>query len=97
MSKGNGDKLNSLDKLFENLDFTPTKNHAIIVIGENLIYCKGGEKVVNEMTDKQLRYINRLTVFVRKLLKLVPQEMREELENEFDSILLEVVETNDNK
>ena len=36
------------------------------------------------MTDKQLRYINRLTVFVRKLLKLVPQERREELENEFD-------------
>ena len=44
------------------------------------------------MTDKQLRYINRLTVFVRKLLKLVPQEKREELENEFDSILLEVTE-----
>ena len=42
------------------------------------------------MTDKQLRYINRLTVFVRKLLKLVPQEQRESLENEFDSILLEV-------
>ena len=44
------------------------------------------------MTDKQLRYINRLTVFVRKLLKLVPQEKREDLENEFDSILLEVTE-----
>lgn len=41
------------------------------------------------MTDKQLRFINRLTVFVRKLLRLVPQEMRDELENEFDSILLE--------
>lgn len=40
------------------------------------------------MTDRRLRYINRLTVFVRKLLKLVPQEKREELENEFDSILL---------
>ena len=47
---------------------------------------------VDNMTDKQLRYINRLTVFVRKLLKLVPQEKREELENEFDSILLEVTE-----
>lgn len=47
------------------------------------------------MTDKQLRYINRLTVFVRKLLKLVPPEKREILENEFDSILLEVTETND--
>lgn len=44
------------------------------------------------MTDKQLRYMNRLTVFVRKLLKLVPQEKREELENEFDCILLEVTE-----
>ncbi len=47
------------------------------------------------MTDKQLRYINRLTVFVRKLLKLVPQERREELENEFDSILLEVTQPDD--
>ncbi len=45
------------------------------------------------MTDKQLRYINRLTVFVRKLLKLVPQEKRESLENEFDAILLEVTES----
>lgn len=44
------------------------------------------------MTDKQLRYINRLTVFVRKLLRLVPQDKREELENEFDSILLEVTQ-----
>lgn len=49
------------------------------------------------MTDKQLRYINRLTIFVRKLLKLVPQDKREELENEFDSILLEVTEPNENK
>lgn len=48
--------------------------------------------MITDMTDKQLRYINRLTVFVRKLLKLVPQEQREELENEFDSILLEVAE-----
>lgn len=47
------------------------------------------------MTDKQLRYINRLTVFVRKLLKLVPQESREELENEFDNILLEAAEPNE--
>ncbi len=45
------------------------------------------------MTDKQLCYINRLTVFVRKLLKLIPQDRREELENEFDTILLEVVES----
>lgn len=48
-----------------------------------------------QMTDKQLRYINRLTVFVRKLLKLVPQERRDELEDEFDSILLEVTEPNE--
>lgn len=47
------------------------------------------------MTDKQLRYINRLTVFVRKLLKLVPQEQRESLEDEFDSILLEVTQQDD--
>lgn len=47
------------------------------------------------MTDKQLRYINRLTVFVRKLLRLVPQEKREELEDEFDSILLEVTQPDD--
>lgn len=50
------------------------------------------QKVGDRMTDTQLRYINRLTVFVRKLLRLVPQEKREELENEFDSILLEVTE-----
>lgn len=30
--------------------------------------------MATDMTDKQLLYINRLTVFVRKLLKLVPQE-----------------------
>ena len=47
------------------------------------------------MTDKQLRYINRLTVFVRKLLKLAPQDQREDLENEFDNILLEVTEPNE--
>ncbi len=45
------------------------------------------------MTDKQLRYITRLTVFVRKLLRLIPQDKREELEKEFDSILLEVVDS----
>ena len=49
-------------------------------------------KESDNMTDKQLRYINRLTVFVRKLLKLVPKEQREDLENEFDSILLEVTQ-----
>ena len=48
------------------------------------------KKAGDSMTD-----INRLTVFVRKLLKLVPQEKREELENEFDSILLEVTDSNE--
>lgn len=52
---------------------------------------------MEEMTDKQLRYINRLTVFVRKLLRLVPQDKRDELEVEFDNILLEVAETTENK
>ena len=47
-SKGNSDKPKPLDKLFGNLDFTPNQNHVIIDIGKNLIYCKGGEKVVNE-------------------------------------------------
>lgn len=45
------------------------------------------------MTDLQLRFINRLTVFVRKLLKLIPPEKKEALENEFDRILLEVTES----
>lgn len=49
------------------------------------------------MTDRQLRYINRLTVFVRKLLKLVPPEKREKLESEFDDILLEVMESTNEK
>ena len=53
------------------------------------------KKAGDIMTDNKLRYINRLTVFVRKLLKLVPQEKREELENEFDSILLEVTDSNE--
>lgn len=53
---------------------------------------KAVRKVSENMTDKQLRYINRLTVFVRKLLKLVPQDKRDELEDEFDNILLEVTQ-----
>ena len=50
---------------------------------------------VEKMTDKQLKYINRLTVFIRKLLRLVPQDMREALENEFDEILLEVTQSDE--
>lgn len=44
------------------------------------------------MTDRQLRYINRLMVFVRKLLKLAPPDKRDELESAFDSILLEATQ-----
>ena len=39
------------------------------------------------MTDSQLKHLNRLYLFIRKLLKLVPQDKREELEDEFDNIL----------
>ena len=41
----------------------------------------------NPMTDSQLKHLNRLYLFIRKLLKLVPQDKREELEDEFDNIL----------
>lgn len=44
------------------------------------------------MTDNQLKYLNRLHQFIRKLLKLVPQEKREELETEFDEILQASIE-----
>ena len=44
---------------------------------------KGGEP----MTDNQLKHLNRLYQFIRKLMKLVPPDQREELENEFDKIL----------
>ena len=43
----------------------------------------------SEMTDKQLIYIAKMTMFIRKLLKLVPPEKRESLENEFDLILID--------
>ena len=49
--------------------------------------------VGDNMTDKQLLFINRLNVFVRKLLKLIPQNMRDELEQEYDTILLEVTKS----
>ena len=44
------------------------------------------------MTDNQLKHLNRLYKFIRKLLKLVPQENREKLEDEFDTILQENIE-----
>lgn len=39
------------------------------------------------MTDLQLKYLNNLHLFIRKLLRLVPEEKREKLEEEFDEIL----------
>ena len=45
------------------------------------------------MTDNQLKHLNRLYQFIRKLLKLVPQEQREELEEEFDKILQSNIES----
>ena len=46
-----------------------------------------------QMTDKQLGFISRIIVFIHKLLKLVPEDMRDDLESEFDSILLDVTKT----
>ena len=39
------------------------------------------------MTDNQLKIYNKLLKFIRKLLKLVPNEKRDSLEEEFDNIL----------
>lgn len=44
------------------------------------------------MTDNQLKIYNRLLQFIRKLLKLVPDDKREMLEEEFDSILQSNIE-----
>lgn len=45
------------------------------------------------MTDNQLKHLNRLYRFIRKLMKLMPPEQREELENEFDAILKANIES----
>ena len=45
------------------------------------------------MTDNQLKHLNRLYQFIRKLLRLVPQESREQLEEEFDKILQDNIES----
>ena len=45
------------------------------------------------MTDNQLKHLNRLYQFIRKLLRLVPKEEREKLEEEFDKILQENIES----
>ncbi|MGN0613532.1 MAG: hypothetical protein ACI4JB_06480 [Porcipelethomonas sp.] len=39
------------------------------------------------MTDYQLKYYNRLHKFIRKLLRLLSPELREDLEKEYDEIL----------
>ena len=44
------------------------------------------------MTDNQLKIYNRLLQFIRKLLKLVPDDKRETLEEEFDTILQSNIE-----
>lgn len=44
------------------------------------------------MTDNQFKIYNRLLKFIRKLLKLVPDDKRESLEEEFDSILRSYIE-----
>ena len=44
------------------------------------------------MTDNQLKIYNKLLQFIRKLLKLVPNDKREELEIEFDNILQSNIE-----
>ena len=44
------------------------------------------------MTDNQLKIYNRLLQFIRKLLKLIPTDQREALEDEFDSILQSNIE-----
>ena len=45
------------------------------------------------MTDNQLKHLNRLYQFIWKLLRLVPKEEREKLEEEFDKILQENIES----
>lgn len=44
------------------------------------------------MTDNQLKIYNRLLQFIRKLLKLIPDDKREALEEEFDIILQSNIE-----
>ena len=46
----------------------------------------------DSMTDNQLKIYNRLLQFIRKLLKLVPDDKRETLEEEFDTILQSNIE-----
>ena len=48
---------------------------------------------MEHMTDFQLRYLNKLHLFIRKLLRLISQEEREKLEEEFDKILQDNIES----
>ena len=57
--------------------------------GDDMNDIKGG----GPMTDNQLKHLNRLYQFIRKLLKLVPQDQREALEQEFDEILQANIES----
>lgn len=59
----------------------------------NLSNIKVGEKMgCDNMTDNQLKIYNRLLQFIRKLLKLIPDDKRETLEEEFDTILQSNIE-----
>ena len=46
------------------------------------------------MTGSQLKFLNSLYLFTCKLLRLVPQEQRQELEDEFDSIKRQIIDEN---
>lgn len=91
-SKGSNKDSRPLDKLFENLDFTPTKNHAIIVKGENLIYCKGGEKVVNEEMAVFKGYLRSLM----RQLKLLKKAINEKNIEEAEKLINELIEDTQN-
>ena len=39
------------------------------------------------MTDFQLKYLNSIYLYIRKILRSVPEEEREKLEEEIDKIL----------
>ena len=45
------------------------------------------------MTENQLKHMNRLELFIRKLLRLVPIDKREDLEKEYDEILQSNIES----
>lgn len=86
-SKGNSKNPRPFDKFFENLDFTPTKNHDIIVIGENLIYCKGGEKVVNEEMAVFKGYLRSLMRQLKLLKKAIDEKNIEEAEKLINELI----------